>query len=147
MDFSKHRQIITNFCGPNWQLGVIPLKYDKQYDNVEFREIQEEQNSIKNLWCLLITSKQQLQGDWRVRRILNQKASSAQDLYKLAYYYEIKSKLLIEQEYAWNGLNQLQLQQQSVKLSKLTLNEREKYIEIVKSYKIDPQISMKSRKS
>ncbi|CAD8043435.1 unnamed protein product [Paramecium primaurelia] len=123
VDLSKYPMNFNQFLWHNLAIGVIPLKYAKQYDDVEFREIEQWLKQYKES---VVFIKNYLNNNFEEigesEGYLTKEQGLQQYYYNLAFYYEMKAKLLIEQDQI----------QQGIKYYETALKETEKFMDIVK---------------
>ncbi|CAD8052550.1 unnamed protein product [Paramecium sonneborni] len=124
VDLSKYPSNFNEFLWHNLAIGVIPLKFAKLFDDVDLQEIEQWLKQYKES---VVYIKNYLNDNFdeigESEGYLTKEQGLSQYQYNLAFYYEMKAKLLIEQDQI----------QQGIKNYEAALRETEKFMEIVKS--------------
>ncbi|CAD8149084.1 unnamed protein product [Paramecium pentaurelia] len=124
IDLSKYPTNFYQFLWHNLVIGIIPLKYAQQRDDVEFKEIELWLKQYKES---VVFINNYLQDNFdeigENEGFLTKEQGLSQCLYNMAFYYEMKAKLLIEQDQIQQGIQKFEI----------ALQKTEKFMEIVKS--------------
>ncbi|CAD8048120.1 unnamed protein product [Paramecium sonneborni] len=124
IDWSKYPKNFNEFLWHNLAIGVMQLKFIKQFDDVAFLEIEQWLKQYKES---IVYIKNYLNENFEEigesQGYLVKEQGLSQYQYNLTFYYEMKAKLLIEQDQVQEG----------IKNYEVALRETKKFMEIVKS--------------